>query len=56
MEDFIYTTSGTDITKRWRLLYNYVPASEQEEVRQRWAELRAKFNKTLDDIAQNDYK
>jgi len=27
--NFIYTPSSTDITIRWRKLYNYIPASEQ---------------------------
>ena len=32
MDKFISTPSGTDITKRWKALYNYVPASEQAQV------------------------
>lgn len=48
-EDFIYTKAGTDIARRWRVLFNYIPASEQEEVRQRWASIKAK---TLDEVEE----
>lgn len=49
-EDLIITKNGSDITKRWRVLYNYIPASEQEEVKQRWASFKAAMEKTLDDV------
>jgi hypothetical protein len=49
-EHFIYTKAGTDITKRWKALYNYVPASETEEVKQKWAEFKAIMARTLDDV------
>lgn len=52
-DQFIYTKAGTDITKRWRALYNYVPASEQEEIKQKWAELKAAVNRTLDDVKES---
>ena len=50
MKEFIYTKAGTDITKRWKALYNYVPASETKEVKQKWAEFRAIMSRTLDDV------
>jgi hypothetical protein len=47
--DFIYTPSSTDISIRWRKLYNYVPASEQEFYKKKWADFKATFARTLDD-------
>ena len=52
MKEFIYTKAGTDITKRWKALYNYVPASETEEVKQKWAAIKAMVNRTLDDVKE----
>lgn len=49
-QDFVYTKAGTDIVKRWKVLYNYIPASEQEEIKKKWADFRATLGKTLDDI------
>lgn len=48
-KNYIYTPASTDITIRWRKLYGYVPASEQESYKTKWADFKAKFNKTLDD-------
>jgi len=52
VKEFIYTKAGTDITKRWKALYNYVPASETEEVKQKWAAIKAMVNRTLDDVSE----
>lgn len=50
MNDYIYTKAGTDITIRWKKLYNYTPASEQEFYKKKWADFRAKCNKSVDDL------
>lgn len=50
MNDYIYTKAGTDITIRWKKLYNYTPASEQEFYKKKWADFRAKCNKSIDDL------
>lgn len=50
MNDYIYTKAGTDITIRWSKLYNYTPASEQEFYKKKWADFRAKCNKSVDDL------
>lgn len=55
-QEFIYTKSGTDIVKRWKVLYNYIPASEQDEVKQKWADFRAAMAKTLDDIEESKWQ
>ena len=47
--DFIYTAASTDITIRWRKIYGYVPASEQEFYKKKWADFKALFNRTIDD-------
>ena len=48
--DYVYTQAGTDITIRWAKLYNYVPASEQEFYKKKWADFRALCNKSVDDL------
>jgi hypothetical protein len=49
-QSYIYTPSSTDITIRWRKLYNYVPASEQPRYIKKWAEFREMINRTLNDV------
>jgi hypothetical protein len=49
--NYVYTKAGTDITIRWAKLYNYVPASEQEFYKKKWADFRALCNQSIDDIA-----
>jgi hypothetical protein len=49
LNDYIYTPSSTDITLRWKKQYAYVPASEQEVYKKKWAEFKATFIRTLDD-------
>ncbi len=48
--NYVYTKSGTDITIRWAKLYNYVPASEQEFYKKKWADFRAICNQSIEDI------
>jgi len=47
--DYIYTPASTDITVRWRKIYGYIPASEQQFYKKKWADFKALFNRTLDD-------
>ena len=47
--DFIYTPSSTDIEICWRKRYDYIPASEQEFYKKKWADFKAAFARTLDD-------
>jgi hypothetical protein len=49
-QSYIYTPSSTDITIRWRKLYNYVPASEQPRYIKKWADFREMMNRTLHDV------
>jgi hypothetical protein len=48
--EFIYTPKSTSIELRWRKLYGYVPASEQQRYIKKWADFRALFGRTLDDV------
>ena len=48
--EYIYTPSSTDITIRWRKLYNYKPASEQLSYQNKWKAFRALCERTLDDV------
>jgi hypothetical protein len=48
--NYVYTKSGTDITIRWAKLYDYVPASEQEFYKKKWADFRAICNQSIEDI------
>jgi hypothetical protein len=48
--NYIYTKAGTDITIRWRKLYNYIPASEQAQYIKKWADFRDMCARTLDDL------
>jgi hypothetical protein len=34
--EHVWTPSGTDITKRWRKEYNWVPPSEDPEYQKKW--------------------
>ena len=49
-DDYIYTPSTTDITIRWRKLYNYIPASEQPFYQNKWKEFRDLVGRTLEDV------
>ena len=49
-KDYIYSKAGTDITIRWKKLYNYIPASEQTQYIKKWADFRKLCAKTLDDV------
>jgi hypothetical protein len=48
--NYVYTKSGTDITIRWAKLHDYVPASEQEFYKKKWADFRAICNQSIEDI------
>ncbi|CAB4132217.1 hypothetical protein UFOVP139_32 [uncultured Caudovirales phage] len=52
MKDHIYTPATTDITIRWRKLYGYVPASEQEFYKKKWADWKAVLAKGVEDLPE----
>gem|GEM_PF-3555632 len=48
-KNFVPTPVGTDITVRWKFLFNYIPASEQPEIQKKWADFKESMNRTLED-------
>lgn len=40
-QDFVYTPATTDITLRWRVVYGWIPPSEQVSFQKKWADFRA---------------
>ena len=48
--DYIYTKAGTDITIRWKKLYNYIPPSEQMHYKKKWSDFRDLCCRTIDDL------
>lgn len=47
-EDFVYTPATTDVTIRWRKIYNWVPPSEDPIYQQKWANFRAMMAKGVE--------
>jgi hypothetical protein len=55
MNEHIWTTSGTDITIRWRIL-GWVPPSELQEYRDKWSYFQNLPLRKLDDQAKEQYE
>mgnify|MGYP007049612056 CR=1 FL=1 len=55
MNEHIWTTSGTDITIRWRLA-GWVPPSERQEYRDKWSYYQNLPLRKLDDRAKEQYE
>jgi hypothetical protein len=55
MNEHIWTTSGTDITIRWRLT-GWVPPSELQEYRDKWSYFQNLPLRRLDDRAKEQYE
>jgi IS1 family transposase len=55
MKDHIWTSSGTDITIRWRLT-GWVPPSEVQEYRDKWKYYQNLPLRKLDDQAKEQYE
>ncbi len=49
-EEFVYTPATTDITIRWRKLYNWVPPSEDPVQQRKWATFRAQMARGIESI------
>jgi len=49
-KNYIYTKAGTDITLRWKKLYNYTPASEQKFYKKKWEDFKIECAKGIDDL------
>jgi hypothetical protein len=55
MNEHIWTTSGTDITIRWRLT-GWVPPSELQEYKDKWSYFQNLPLRRLDDLAKEQYE
>jgi hypothetical protein len=55
MNEHIWTTSGTDITIRWRIL-GWIPPSELQEYRDKWSYFQNLPLRRLDDQAKEQYE
>jgi hypothetical protein len=55
MNEHIWTTSGTDISIRWRL-NGWVPPSELQEYKDKWAYWQNLPLRKLDDYAKEQYE
>jgi len=55
MNEHIWTTSGTDITIRWRLT-GWVPPSELQEYQDKWSYWQNLPLRRLDDKAKEQYE
>jgi hypothetical protein len=55
MNEHIWTTSGTDITIRWRLT-GWVPPSELQEYKDKWSYFQNLPLRRLDDQAREQYE
>lgn len=55
MNEHIWTTSGTDITIRWRLT-GWVPPSELQEYKDKWSYFQNLPLRKLDDQAKEQYE
>ena len=55
-QEYIWTTSGTDITLRWRTQYGWVPPSEQQEYKDKWKYYQNLPLRDLDAAARELYE
>ena len=39
-DSYIYTPATTDLTIRWRKLYNWIPPTENPDFQRKWAAFR----------------
>lgn len=39
-DSYIYTPATTDVTIRWRKIYNWIPPTENPEYQKKWAKFR----------------
>ena len=55
-EQYIWTTSGTDIEERWKLKYGWVRPSETPEIQAKFKYYQELPLRKLDDIAKIRYE
>ena len=53
--EHIWTTAGTDITLRWKIL-GWIPPSEQQEYKDKWSYYQNLPLRKLDDESKKQYE
>ena len=54
-DSYVYTPATTDVTIRWRAM-GWIPPSEQDEFRQKWATFRATAAKGIESIGDKELR
>jgi hypothetical protein len=54
-DEHIWTTAGTDITLRWKIL-GWIPPSEQQEYKDKWSYYQNLPLRKLDDESKKQYE
>jgi hypothetical protein len=49
-DHYIYTPSTTDVTIRWRAIYNWTPPSEDPKFMKKWADFRLRCVQGIEQI------
>jgi hypothetical protein len=52
-DHYIYTPSTTDVTIRWRAIYNWTPPSEDPRFMKKWADFRMRCVQGIEQIVNN---
>ena len=52
--EYVYTPSTTDVTIRWRIKYKWVPPTEQEHYKKKWADLRTQADRGIESLAPEE--
>ena len=52
--EYVYTPSTTDVTIRWRIKYGWVPPTEQEHFKKKWAEFRAQSARGIESLEAHE--
>jgi len=49
--EYIYTPSTTDVTIRWRVKHKWIPPTEQEQFKKKWADFRTQAARGIESLA-----
>lgn len=52
--EYVYTPSTTDVTIRWRVKYKWVPPTEQEHFKKKWAAFRTQAARGIESLAPEE--
>ena len=54
-DSYVYTPATTDVTIRWRAK-GWIPPSEQDSFKEKWAQFRANAAKGIESIGERELK